>query len=108
MKSYIDYMIQIVDGSTNDWLRIRKALIPMLPHQYRTLFSRRDNSTRKIVLNDFDYVVMSYWKRKTKSNIDFFIDSSKVHPVDHIRKTRSENMKRYNEMKKTKNENNNQ
>jgi hypothetical protein len=87
MKIYIDYMIQVVNGSTNDWLRIRKVLISMLPFQYRSLFSRRDNSTRKIVLNEFDYEVMKYWKHKTKSNHDFYIDYSKTHPTNHIRKT---------------------
>ena len=78
----IDYVISIVDGSTDDWIRIKCFFQRSLPKHLRKYISSVDVHSRKQKPNDFDYAVMNYWKEKT--GVTLFIPESKLHPINYI------------------------
>lgn len=98
LKDYVDYMIEVVDGTSNDWLSIRTWLINLMPNELRSQFSRRHNSIRKIILNQLDHDIIAYWEKQTGNRL--FIDESKMTPKGYVSVSRSENMRRINELKK--------
>lgn len=95
LKDYIDYVIDIVDGNSNDWFKIKMLIINTFNPQYRSLFSRRHYSTKKHILNDFDREVITYWEKKT--GVTLFIDPKKLHPEDWVQKPKTWRLQQINE-----------
>jgi len=78
----IDYVILYVDGTSDDWFRIKMEIINQFPPKERSRFSRRQESTKKHILNSFDREVINYWETKTSSKL--WIDPDKLHPKDWV------------------------
>jgi len=97
---YIDYVIQYVGNSSNDWFTIKKEIINCYPRKERTKFSRRHYSTKLFFVNDFEREIMKYWKEKT--GIELFIDEKKLHPTSWKRNPRGWGLLIYNETRKKK------
>jgi len=95
IKSLIDYVIYYVGNSCNDWFIIKQQIVNHFPPIYRSLFSRRHYSTKKHILNSFDYQVITYWKEKTGN--DLWINPNKLHPKDWKRKPKGWALKEINE-----------
>lgn len=97
IKDHIDYIILIVDGSTDNWIPIKQYLQRALPYSLKSLLSHRDPATRKQKPNDFDFAVMNYWKEKT--GVVLFIPEEKLHPADHTYRPKGWNIVIHNELK---------
>jgi hypothetical protein len=82
LKEIIDYVISYVEDATDDWFRIKLEIINNCPAEYRRLFSRRHYSTKKHILNSFDWEVINYWQEKT--GIKLKIDPAKLHPENYV------------------------
>ena len=80
LQERIDYVIAYVDGSSNDWFRIKMEIINQFPPKERSRFSRRHYSSRKHILNSFDRAVINYWETKTSSTL--WLNPEKLHPDD--------------------------
>jgi hypothetical protein len=61
LKELIDYVIDYVGDVSDDWFTIKKELVNNFPPRERSRFSRRHFSTKKHILNEFDYAVIDYW-----------------------------------------------
>lgn len=94
----INYVIEYVDGETDDWLVIRNELIRIFPPKERSRFSRRHYSTKLPILNDFDEAVIEYWEKKTGDEL--VIDESKLHPEDWQQKPKGWGLQAYNEARR--------
>lgn len=94
---YIDFVILIVDGTTNSWIPIKQYLQRALPKPLRVYLSHRDPATRKQKPNDFDFACMNYWKEKT--GVELFIPKDKLHPTDHVYRPKGWNIIVHNEIK---------
>lgn len=62
------------------------------------MFARRHNSVRKIVMNQADYDIMDYWEKQTGNRL--LINKTKMTPIGYVSVSRSENMRRINELRK--------
>jgi len=78
-RDLIDYVILIVDGTSIDWLTIRKLLISLSSPKDRSNFARRHHSSKLPQICEFDHLVISYWEEKTGTSL--FIDEQKLHPT---------------------------
>lgn len=58
-------VLQAHDDKCDDWIEIKKRLIVMLTPDARAMFSRREPTSKKQRLNDFDRHVMSLWELMT-------------------------------------------
>lgn len=94
LKNLIDYVINYVGNSSNDWFTIKRELVNVFPPKKRSLFSRRHFSTKKHTLNDFDYEVIAYWEKKTGNKL--VIDEKKLHPKNWKRKPKGWGLQKYN------------
>lgn len=78
-KDLVDYVILIVDGTTTDWLSIRKLLVSLSSPKDRSSFARRHYSSKLPQICEFDHLVIAYWEEKTGTSL--FIDEQKLHPT---------------------------
>lgn len=93
IKDNIDYVIKYAGDVADDWFEVKKQILSITDPKRRSLFSRRHYSTKKHILNDFDYKVIEYWQLKT--GVKLKIDESKLHPKDWIRRPRGWGLKKY-------------
>ncbi len=98
LLSLIDYVISYVDGASNDWFRIKRELINIFPIKERSRFSKRHDSTRKHILNSFDKAVITYWEKKTGSEI--WVDPDKLQPKDWVYRPHGWKLREINEQRK--------
>lgn len=98
LKEIIDYVIDYVGNSSNDWFSIKKELVNLFPPKERSRFSRRHYSTKKHLINDFDREVIKYWEQKTGNKL--FIDESKLHPNTWQRKPKGWGLVEINEKRR--------
>jgi len=103
LKKLIDYTIEYVGDSSNDWFRIKMEIINVFPPKYRSLFSRRHYSTKKHILNSFDEEVIKYWEKRT--GVKLWIDPEKLHPTDWVSKPKGWRLVEINEERKRRKEN---
>jgi hypothetical protein len=96
---YVDYVISYVQNSSNDWFLIKKEIMNCYPPKLRKKFSRRHYSTKLFFVNDFEKLIINYWKEKT--NIELFIDEKKLHPSSWKRNPKGWGLFIYNEKRKT-------
>ena len=54
-------------GGITEWKVLKKELLRLLPPNQRKLFSTRDPSTKKQIVNDFEKSVIGCWKEITGS-----------------------------------------
>lgn len=94
LKIIIQDTIEFVNFSTNDWFRIKTLLVNQTPPVERSQFSRRHYSTKKHILNSFDWEVITYWQEQT--GVTLWIDPNKLHPENWKRHRRGWGLKRYN------------
>ena len=52
-------------GETNEWMVVKKQLLRTLPPEHRTLFSRRDEKTKKQHPNILEHEIIEWWFEKT-------------------------------------------
>lgn len=57
----IRFVASYVERHTENWLTIKRELVNSLPWEYRLLFSRRHEQTKKQIVNDFEKEVMELW-----------------------------------------------
>ena len=100
LKEIIDYTIEFVDGSSNDWFRIKSHIINQFPPKERSRFSRRHFSTKKHILNSFDKEVIKYWEEKTGTEL--WINPKKLHPENWEQKPHGWALIRFNNERKKK------
>ena len=98
LKELIDYVIEYVDGNSNDWLVIRAEIIRLFPPKDRSLFHRRHFSTKKPIMNEFDEEVIRYWEQKTGTRL--FINENKLHSDSWIQKPKGWGLQAYNEQRR--------
>lgn len=79
LREKIDLAIDFIDGTTDDWFKIKPVLVNLFPLSDRTRFSRRHYSTKKQILNLFDKAVINYWKEAT--GVELWIDPEKLHDM---------------------------
>lgn len=95
LKKLIDYVVGYVGTASDDWFAIKKEIVNIFPPKDRSRFSRRHYSTKKHVLNDFDYEVIDYWEEKT--GVELIIDETKLHPENWKPRPRGWGLQQYNE-----------
>ena len=52
-------------GDCEDWVKIKKEILKSIPSSLRSLFSRRDPITKEQRPNNFDKLVIEYYKEIT-------------------------------------------
>lgn len=102
LKELIDYVHDYAGDVTDDWFSIKKELINNFPPKDRSKFSKRHFSTKKHILNDFDFEVMKYWEEKTGRKL--IIDEKRLHPKDWVHKSKGWGLQEYNEQRQRKKE----
>lgn len=89
----INYVMQYANES-EDWLAVKKEILWLLTNEYRHYFSRRHYSTKKHSLNDFEKLVIEYWKAETGK--DLKISDNFIHNPEWVRHRRGWGLKKYN------------
>ena len=84
LKEIIDYVMEYVDGNSDEWFDIKKELLKLSPPKERSRFSRRHYSTKKHFINDFEREIMQYWEDST--GVELKIDESRLHPESWVKK----------------------
>jgi hypothetical protein len=79
-KEIIDYVFSYINETTNDWFTIKTQLIQNFSPKDRKKFGKRHYSTKKRMNNKFDFEVISYWEKKSKSAL--VINQELLHPKD--------------------------
>jgi|TARA_R110001583_G_scaffold98169_1_gene243128 hypothetical protein len=64
IKDQINDVILYVDDC-DDWVTIKKEIMKGIPAALRKNFSTRDSKTKEQWLNDFDKLVINYYKELT-------------------------------------------
>ena len=52
-------------ANCDDWVEIKKQILLGIPSSLRTRFSTRDPKTKEQYLNNFEKMIIEYWKIKT-------------------------------------------
>jgi hypothetical protein len=81
----INYVMQYAN-QTENWLAVKKEILWLLTNEYRNYFSRRHYVTKKHILNDFEKLVIEYWKQETGKELK--IPDNQIHNSDWIQKGR--------------------
>ena len=101
IKETIDYVIEYTEGSSNDYLVLRKEIIRLLPPKLRSFFGRRHYSSKRTVLSKGDYAVKHYWEETT--GMTLLIDKSLLHNFKTWNKNpKGWGIQRYNDERKRK------
>jgi hypothetical protein len=95
LKEIINYVFDYAHDSSDDWFTIKKEIVNNFPPKERKRFSRRHYSTKKHILNGFDYEVINYWEEKSGKKL--FIDEEKLHPTNWEQKPKGWGLQRINE-----------
>lgn len=93
----INYVMQYAN-QTNNWLAVKKEIMWLLNNDYRNYFSRRHYVTKKHILNDFEKLVIEYWKSET--GIELKIPDNQIHNTEWIQRDRGWGLQRLNEERK--------
>jgi hypothetical protein len=64
IKDQIQEVVMYV-GDCDDWVTIKKEIMKGIPAALRKNFSTRDPKTKEQWLNDFDKMVINYYKEMT-------------------------------------------
>ena len=80
LQERIRYVAAYVADSTDDWLRVKVEIMKAFPPKERKHFSKRHYSTKKHTLNDFDLLVMRFWKREV--GVELVLNEDDKHPED--------------------------
>jgi hypothetical protein len=94
----IHFVMSYVLDKTNDWFAIKKELINAFPPKDRSRFSRRHYSTKKHILNQFDYAIIDYWEKRV--GVKLFIDKEKLHPENWEHKTKGWGIYQHNDQRR--------
>lgn len=94
----IQYIIRYVGTETDDWVRVKKQFLGVLPPKQRSLFSRRHKTSKKHFLNDFEKELITLWKEMT--GVELKIDSDKLHQPSDERPPRYSALMALNEQRK--------
>ncbi len=84
LKQRIEYVADYIGTETNDWLLIKPHLIRAFSSDTRKLFSLRHPCTKKQIPNNFDRMVMEFWKELT--GIEPIIKEINLHPENWVHK----------------------
>lgn len=84
VKERIEFVSKYIGTDTSDWLVVKHHISLSLPKTHRGLFSRRHKTTKKQIVNEFDKLVMNYWKQLT--GIDLILEPSKIHDPNWVKK----------------------
>lgn len=84
LKNQIQFVAEYIGDQTDSWIRIKKEITSNSLPLYRKLFSRRHECTKKQILNDFDKLIMLYWKELT--GIEPILYSEDTHPENWVQK----------------------
>ena len=95
VKDLIDYVAEYVSDETNEWFVVKPQLVNIFPPRLRSLFTRRHYSTKKHSVNDFEYLVMEYWKLKTGNRL--LIDKTRLHDDNWKPRPKGWGLKKFNE-----------
>lgn len=98
LKEIIDVVIADIDKTCVDWFLIKKTLVNRFPPKERSRFSRRHNSSKKHLLNEFDHKVINYWESQTGTKL--VLEPSKLHPTIWNPKSRGWGLIVYNESRR--------
>jgi len=89
----INYVMQYANESEN-WLAVKKEIMWLLRNEYRHYFSRRHYATKKHSLNDFEKLVIEYWKSETGKEL--ILTDNVIHNPEWVRHRRGWGLKKYN------------
>jgi hypothetical protein len=78
-KERIEYVASYVQGSVTDWFRLKQIILQAVPGQHRKSIgmSKRHRSTKKMLINDIDREVITYWELIT--GVKLWIDPARLH-----------------------------
>ena len=79
----LKYLHKYVGNETNDWFRIKRELLNLLPYQYRAFFSKRHYVSHKFFINDLEKDLIKTWKEI--AGFDLQIDDSRLHKLSDER-----------------------
>jgi hypothetical protein len=88
VKERIEFVASYVQGSLTDWFLLKQVILRAFPGQIRKQagLSKRNNSTKKMVINDADLEVMAYWELLT--GVKVVIDPKRLHDPEWISRPR--------------------
>ena len=98
LKDKINFVAGYIGTKTNDWLIVKRHLINSFGKEERKLFSKRHFSTKKQLLNNFDLLIINYWK--TATGIQLVVEPTKLHDPNWIYKEKGWGLKNLNEQRK--------
>lgn len=61
--------VQSYAADVTDWIVVKKEILRVLPVEERQHFSTRDPKTKKHTLNDFERLIIDYWKQTTGQSL---------------------------------------
>lgn len=82
IKKKIDYVIEFIGDSTDDWLLVKQQIVRSVANSIRVLFSKRHYITLKQIPNEFDKMVMQYWEERT--GVQLKIPESKLQDPNYV------------------------
>ena len=100
VKSKIIFVAKYIGTTTNNWLVIKRHLINAFNSNDRNLFSARHPCTKKQVVNEFDKMVMEFWKETT--GVEVYLDPDKIHDPNWIHKPRGWRLRQINDERRNK------
>lgn len=98
VKKVIDFVVQYVDTSTSDWIRVKKELLINLPPPLRSLFSRRHKTSKKHFLNQMELDIIKEWQALT--GVLLVIEDDKLHRDSDEKPPRYWHLKEINKKRK--------
>lgn len=58
-----------IGKATDDWVVLKQRIVLSIDNEHRKMFSKRHNVTFLQMPNDYDYLVMNWWKEHVNPNI---------------------------------------
>lgn len=98
MRLVIDIISKYIGDLTTDWVVVKKEISNKCKNHHRKLLSKKHYSTQKHSLNEFEYLVIEYWKHLTGNTLE--IPLNKLHPSTWVRVPRLELLRRFNEKRR--------
>jgi hypothetical protein len=98
LKERIRYVASYVESSTDDWIRVKTEIVKLFPPKERKLFSRRHYSTKKHTINDFEELVIAFWKNEV--GVDLILYEKDKHPDDWVKRPSGWALQIINEQRK--------
>lgn len=92
IKQKIRFVAGYIDNQTDHWLTIKRELLNMFLGSDRKKFSTRHPTTLKQMPNEFDNLVMNYWKEIT--GVMPIIKKEELHSESgYVKPTKEERLK---------------